>query len=335
MKLIIPMAGMGKRMRPHTLTTAKPLIPIAGKPIVEHLIEEIAKTVKENIDEIAFIVGHFGEEVENELKECATKIGAKASIYYQDQALGTAHAILCASPSLRGPLVIAFADTLFFSSFNLGSDKEAIIWTSKVENPSEFGVVLTGKDKRITEFVEKPTQFVSDLAMIGIYYFKDGVGLRSELQYLIDNNICKSGEYQLTDVLQNMMNKGVVFYSESVDQWLDCGNKSATIDTNAKVLQFKKDANFVHKTVKLENSVIISPCFIGEAVELKNSIVGPYVSIGANSIFTNAIIENSIVQTNVVVENIVLNHTMIGSNAKITRDVFSVSLSDFSEIDFK
>lgn len=335
MKVIIPMAGMGKRMRPHTLTTPKPLIPIAGKPIVEHLIEEIAKTVKTQIEEVAFIIGCFGEEVEEELKQCAKKIGAKASIYYQQEALGTAHAILCAGPSLNGPLVVAFADTLFFSSFDLGTGKDAIIWTKHVDNPSAFGVVLTDENKRITGFIEKPVNFVSDLAIIGIYYFKDGAGLRSELQYLIDNDICKGGEYQLTDALQNMMNKGVVFHSESVDQWLDCGNKDATIDTNNRVLKFKKNCNFVHESVKLENSVIISPCFIGEGVVLKNSVIGPCVSIGNETVFTNVIMSNSIVQANAIVENIVLNHSMIGNNASVKREAYSINLGDFSEIDLK
>ena len=210
-------------MRPHTLTTPKPLIHLAGKTIVEHLIDEIALAVKEPVDEIAFIIGNFGEATENALKASASKIGAKGSIYHQEEALGTAHAILCASDSLQGPVVVAFADTLFFCQSKLNLDKDSIIWTKKVADPSAFGVVLTDPYNRITGFVEKPKTPVSNQAIIGIYFFKDGENLKKELQYLIDNDVRKGGEYQLTDALQNMMEKGLKFYSEPVDEWLDCG----------------------------------------------------------------------------------------------------------------
>ncbi|WP_218186029.1 sugar nucleotidyltransferase [Marinifilum fragile] len=207
MKIIVPMAGMGKRMRPHTLTVPKPLIPIAGKPIVQRLVEEIAKVSNESIEEIAFIIGDFGKEVENQLCAIAENIGAKSSIYYQNEALGTAHAIHCAAESLSGKVVVAFADTLFKADFVLDAEADSVIWVQKVEDPSAFGVVKLDAENRITDFVEKPQEFVSDLAIIGIYYFKDGENLRNELQYLLDNKVVVNGEYQLTDALENMKNK--------------------------------------------------------------------------------------------------------------------------------
>src|SRR6187549_3294549 len=198
MRIIVPMAGMGKRMRPHTLTVPKPLLPVAGKPIVQWLVEDITKVCKEKVEEIAFVIGDFGKEAEENLIRIAQNLGAKGSIYYQDEALGTAHAILCAKDSLDGKVVVAFADTLFRADFAMDEDKDGVIWVSKIEDPRAFGVVKFNKENITTDFVEKPQTFVSDLAIIGIYYLKDGENLRKELQYLIDNDVRDKGEYQLT-----------------------------------------------------------------------------------------------------------------------------------------
>ncbi|MGZ3901699.1 MAG: sugar nucleotidyltransferase, partial [Bacteroidia bacterium] len=257
MKIIIPMAGMGKRMRPHTLTTPKPLIPIAGKSIVQRLVEDIAKACHEKVDEVVFITGRFGKETEDSLKKIATDLGAQGSIHYQDEALGTAHAILCAKEVLNGKVVIAFADTLFKADFKMNDSQDAIIWVQKVEDPRPFGVVKVNDQDTITEFVEKPTQFISDLAIIGIYYFKDGANLRKELEYLITNDIKDKGEYQLTSALENMKNKGVKFTPGKVIEWLDCGNKDSTVYTNQRILEFSRGSNLVSATHHSHNSIII------------------------------------------------------------------------------
>ncbi|MGB0166803.1 MAG: sugar nucleotidyltransferase, partial [Luteibaculum sp.] len=263
MKIIVPMAGRGSRLRPHTLTVPKPLIPIAGKPIVHRLVEDIAAVCDEKIEEIAFIIGDFGKEVEQKLISVAESLGAKGSIYYQDEPLGTAHAIMCAEKSLSGPVIVAFADTLFKADFTLDSDSDGIIWVNKVDNPSSFGVVKVNGEGHISEFVEKPKDFVSDLAIIGIYYFKDGDYLRSELKYLLDNNIKDRGEFQITDALENMKKKGTRFKPGTVKEWLDCGNKDVTVDTNKRYLEFIKDQKIVDSSLKTENAVLIAPCYIG------------------------------------------------------------------------
>jgi glucose-1-phosphate thymidylyltransferase len=201
MKIIVPMAGRGSRLRPHTLTVPKPLVPVAGKPIVQRLVEDITKVCGEPVDEIAFIIGDFGDQVEKDLITVAEGLGAKGSIYHQEEALGTAHAILCAKDSLKGNVVVAFADTLFRADFTLDSSADGIIWVNQIDDPSAFGVVKLNQENVITDFVEKPVEFVSDLAIIGIYYFKDGAYLKDELQYLIDNDIKEKGEYQLTNAL--------------------------------------------------------------------------------------------------------------------------------------
>lgn len=331
MNIIIPMAGMGKRMRPHTLTIPKPLIPIAGKPIVQRLVEDIAKVCGEKIEEIAFVIGDFGKETEERLLNIADKVGAKGQIFYQDEPLGTAHAILCARESLNNKIVVAFADTLFSAHFKMDTSQEGIIWVHRVDDPSAFGVVKLNEQGEIIDMVEKPKEFVSDLAIIGIYYFKDGNNLEKELQYLIDNNIREKGEYQLTNALVNMKNKGLVFKTGKVDEWLDCGNKDATVYTNQRILELVKDSeNLQSQKIKNNQSVIIDPCYIGQDVELHNSVIGPHVSVGSGTIIRNSVIRNSILQQQSFIQNAVIENSMIGNNVVYKGNAKQLSLGDYS-----
>ena len=332
MNIIIPMAGMGKRMRPHTLTTPKPLIPIAGKPIVQRLVEDIVATSNEKVDEIAFIIGpSFGKEVEDHLKKVAASLGANGKIYYQEEALGTAHAILCAAEALKGNVFIAFADTLFKATFSIDTNKDAIVWTQKVEDPTAFGVVKLNADNEIEAFVEKPKEFVSDLAIIGVYYFKDGENLRKELQRLIDEDIKLKGEYQITDAMDHMLKNGLKFYTDQVDEWLDCGNKDATVFTNSRILDIKSSKEeLVHASLTAENSVIIPPCFIGENVSIKNSVVGPFVSLESGATVEDSRISNSIIQANSIVKNATLDNSLIGKHVTFVDKTLDLSIGDFS-----
>lgn len=330
MRIIVPMAGMGKRMRPHTLTTPKPLLPIAGKPIVRRLVEDIAQISGEPVEEVAFIIGDFGSEIEQDLIEIAESLGAKGTIYHQEEALGTAHAILCAGDSLDGQVIVAFADTLFRADFRLDDTKDGILWVQRIPNPEQFGVVVVDEKFVITDFVEKPKEFVSDLAMIGIYYFKDGANLKKELQYLIDNKVIKDGEYQLPDALRNMTNKGLKFSPGAVLDWMDCGNKNATVETNKRILEYNKDKDWVSKSVKQSNTIIIPPCYIGEDCVLTNSVIGPHVSVGSGSVIENSVISNSIIQQNVVVHNANFTNSMVGNFVSYTAKAQDVSLGDYS-----
>src|SRR5690606_8938093 len=229
MKIIVPMAGRGSRLRPHTLTVPKPLIPVAGKPIVHRLVCDIAKVLGEPIEEVAFILGDpafIGEDVVERLRELAGELGAKCSIYRQDRPLGTGQAIRCAKESLSGQAVIAYADTLIRADFDLDRSADGVIWVKQVDSPEAYGVVKLSPDNEIVELVEKPQEFVSDLAVIGIYYFKDVGVLRHELQGVLDRNITHGGEYQINDGIKGMMEKGMKFVPGKVDQWMDCGNKA-------------------------------------------------------------------------------------------------------------
>ncbi|SHJ69977.1 glucose-1-phosphate thymidylyltransferase [Hymenobacter daecheongensis DSM 21074] len=334
MKIIVPMAGMGKRMRPHTLTVPKPLIPIAGKPIVQRLVEDIAKVCGEQVDEVAFIIGRFGEAVEKSLVAIAESVGAKGTIVYQDEPLGTAHAILCAKESLSGPLVVAFADTLFKADFVLDSSAAGTIWVQRVDDPKPFGVVKLDAQGQITDFVEKPQEFVSDLAIIGIYYFQDGQYLRDELQFLLDNNIMDKGEYQLTNALENMKNKGTTFVPGRVTEWLDCGNKDATVFTNQRYLEYlqERGEELVATSAKVTNSVLIPPVYIGEGAIITDSVVGPHVSLGAQSNVRSSVVSNSIVQQSATLLHANVTNSMVGNHATVTGTPNDLSLGDYNTL---
>lgn len=325
------MAGMGKRMRPHTLKVPKPLIPVAGKPIVRRLVEDIAAVCEEKIDEIAFIIGPtFGAEVEKMLIQVAESLGAKGTICYQTEALGTAHAIMCAEHALEGPTIIAFADTLFRADFKLDGDADGIIWVQQIEDPSAFGVIKMDENNVITDFVEKPTEFVSDLAIIGIYYVKNGAALKAELKYLIDNNIKEKGEFQLTNALEALKQKGTKFVPGQVQEWLDCGNYKATVYTNQRVLEFIKNEPIVSASLKSTNSVIVEPCMIGEGVVIENSVVGPHVTLSAGCTVKNSVIKNSIVYENTTIENEVITDSMIGEDVQLLGKAREISIGSYS-----
>ncbi len=333
MRVIVPMAGRGTRLRPHTLITPKPLLHVAGKPIVQRLVEDIAAIYQGDIEEIAYIIGDFGKEAEQNLISVAESLGAKGTIYYQYEALGTAHAIQQAKDSLKGEVIIAFADTLFTADFSLDRSKDGVIWVKKVDDPKAYGVVTLDEGGVINALVEKPQTFVSDLAIIGIYYLKDGENLAAEIQYLLDNNIKEKGEFQLTNALDNMKNKGLKFVPGEVNEWMDCGNKNMVLDTTEKVLGFEaqKGVKLIDDSVSLINSVIIPPCFIGKNVKITNSVIGPNVSLGDGCVVENCVISNSSAREKTVIKNAVLHQAMMGSNVVYTARSESPDMGDYSK----
>ncbi|PKR82189.1 nucleotidyltransferase [Brumimicrobium salinarum] len=336
MKIIVPMAGRGSRLRPHTLTVPKPLVPVGGKPIVHRLVEDIAAVCSEPIEEIAFVIGDFGKEVEKELIQVAESLGAKGSIYHQTEPLGTAHAVMCAQDKLEGPVVVAFADTLFKADFKIDPNDDGILWVKQIDDPSAFGVIKMNEKDEIVDFVEKPKTFVSDLAMIGIYYFKEAADLKVELDYLIENNIIKGGEYQLPDALRRLTEKGKIFKPGKVTEWLDCGNKVVTVNANQRVLEFDKEKNkdLVANSAKIKNSIIIPPCFIGENVVVENSILGPHVSVGANSTVADSIIKNTIIQGETQLKTLHLKDSMIGNHVDVSATPYDLSIGDYTKITY-
>jgi glucose-1-phosphate thymidylyltransferase len=339
MKIIVPMAGRGSRLRPHSLTVPKPLIPVAGQPIVHRLVKDIANVLKQPIEEIAFVLGDpafFGDEVVESLTKLAEDLGAKASIYRQDQPLGTGHAIMSAKPSLSGPAVIAYADTLIRAEFDLDPTADSVIWTKRVANPEAYGVVKLNEDQNIVELVEKPESFVSDQAVIGIYYFKDVAVLKEKLQEVLDENVMNGGEYQINDGIKRMMADGRIFKTGTVDEWMDCGNKVVTLETNARMLGFlaaDNEEQLIDPSVVLDNATIIEPCCIGKGTILRNTTVGPYVSIGSHCVIENSSVKNSLIQNQTTIKNATLDEAMIGNHVKYNGEFTKISIGDYTQME--
>jgi glucose-1-phosphate thymidylyltransferase len=329
LNLIIPMAGKGKRMLPHTLTTPKPLIPIAGKPIVERLVQGIRSFYTGPIAKIGFVVRELTPSMQEQLTAIALSVGAKPHFYEQTEALGTAHAISCAAPLLQGPIIIAFADTLFTGATPLDLSKENVIWVSPVEDPSSFGVVELRDNQAISRFIEKPKHFISNLAIIGIYYFRAGEILQQTIQSLITANAQETGEYQLTTALTHMQQQGSIFYSQSVKEWLDCGNKHATLHTNQRFLHLLQDQEtLLASNATITNSTIIPPIYVGPDVHIKDSIVGPYVSVGKETQIINSRIKNSIIQEHTCITGSNLHNSMVGRYANIQGKPTEINVGD-------
>lgn len=336
MKIIVPMAGRGSRLRPHTLTTPKPLIPVAGMPIVERLVRDIAGLVDQPISDIGFVLGDpafFGDDVVQQLSDLAKDLGANPHIFRQSVPLGTGHAIMCAEPLLSGPAVVAYADTLIRADFHLDPEADAAIWVKQVDDPQAYGVVQLNNKGDIQGMVEKPQEFVSDLAVIGIYYFKDIAQLRDELQGVIDEQLTRGGEYQINDGILRMIQKGKRFIPSTVNEWMDCGNPEITIQTNQRMLQFLHDeGETLVATHTNDNSTIIAPCYIGEGVKLINSTVGPYVALGTGTQVENCTIENTIVQTQSRLTNAHIKNAMIGNHVEFDGNFTTMSLGDYSKL---
>ncbi|WP_185849828.1 sugar phosphate nucleotidyltransferase [Blattabacterium cuenoti] len=337
MKIIIPMAGEGTRLRPHTLNTPKPLIPIVGKPILKRLIESFSRFIEIfSIKEIVFIIGDLGKKIEKQLIKISNDIGLPGIIYYQEKPLGTADALLKAKKSLNGPIIIAFSDTLFHhEKFRIDTEIDNIIWTKRVKNPHLFGIVKCDPSGLITHFMEKPKNNVSNLAIIGIYYFKNSSLLEQELQYLLDHNIKNEKEYQLTSALENMRKKGITFASKEVQEWMDFGNPKKIISSNSKILSIEsKKEELIHKKAIIKNSVIIKPCFIGENTTIENSVIGPYVSIGKLTKIKNSNIEKSIIQDHTKITYANIYNSMIGNHTSYIGKTKEVNLGDYSILNF-
>lgn len=337
MKIIVPMAGRGSRLRPHTLSVPKPLVAVAGTPIVEQLVNDIASVLKQPIDEVAYVLGDpafFGEETVSHLTKVAEKLGAKASIYRQLSPLGTGHAIMCAEPSLVGPAVVAYADTLIRADFEINPQADAQIWVKKVDNPSAYGVVELNAAGEIVELVEKPKIPISDLAVIGIYYFKEIGDLKKELQNVIDQKLTRGGEYQINDGIKGMIAKGQRFTPGEVNEWMDCGNKEITIQTNSKMLAFlaEEGKELIAPSAQLVNTTLIPPCFIGQNVVITDSTIGPGVSVGEGTTISQAQIKHSMIQKQSVLKKVVLDQAMIGSHVRYNGNFKTVSLGDYTEL---
>ena len=338
MKLIIPMAGRGTRVRPHSHTVPKPLLPVAGTMIIERLVETFIRTMDRNIEEIVYILGpDFGNPIKEPLQEMSARHGAKCTFRVQEVALGTAHAVYCAQQDLEGEVIIAFADTLFDSKETFNVDgADSVIWLKKVEDPSRFGVAVY-EGEQIMGFVEKPTEFISDLAIIGVYYFKDGAKLKAELQYVLDNDIKgPGGEYFLTEALDRMIQDGKLFKTATVDEWLDCGTLPAWLETTGIIVE-KEAQNSSEQidTYAKQGTTIIPPVYLAKNVSLEGVTIGPNVSVEQGCVLKNTNISNSIVRDHATLQGCSLTGSTIGAHTQVSDVRGEVHVGDHSIISTK
>ena len=323
MKVVIPLAGKGTRLRPHTHTRPKPLIPVAGKAILGHILDRIKPL---EVSEVIFIVGDMWEQIKQYVD---TNYKFKTRYIEQKELLGDGYAINLAREYIDEDVLVIFVDTIFETDLGIikHAKDDGIIWVSKVDDPNRFGVVVLDKKKHITKIVEKPETFVSDLAVIGLYYFKDYKLMLDSLEYVIEHKITSKGEYRLADTMQVMIEKGSKLKAENVKKWLDCGKPETMLSTNRYLLE-----NGYSKTVKTINSVVIPPVNIADNVKIINSIIGPYVSIAEYSEIQNAIITNCIIGERALVEDVALSESIIGKDA-VVKDFFKkLNVGDNSEV---
>lgn len=331
MKLVIPMAGRGTRVRPHSHVTPKPLLNVKGKSMVERIVDTFNRVLPTHLAEGVFVLGpDFGEEIYDQLREICERHDMKASFGVQENAEGTAHAVYCAGDHLEGDGIVVFADTVFDMEPGVDlSDADVVAWVKHVDDPRRFGIAVREGEK-VVELIEKPEDPISNEALIGIYYVRDLANLRDGILQLIDGDVRGAGgEFQLTDAFDRMLKQGAVFKTASVTEWLDCGTIPALMDTTRHILDKESD-DLRHGDV--ENSVIVDPVYIGPGARIVNSVVGPHVSIESDAQISGSVVKSSIVFSDATVENVVLEDSLVGRSANVNPQARRINVGDHSEV---
>lgn len=344
MKIIIPMGGKGTRLRPHTLIKPKPLVHVAGKPMLGHILDKFKDF--SDVEEIIFITGGFMEQIQHYVQ---SNYSFNARFIPQKEALGVAHALYLAKDYVKEDVLVVFSDTLFEADFSIIGrlttsmskpisslkskmglskkiDADGIIWVKEVDDPRRFGVAFLHQGY-ISKIIEKPQTPVSNLALIGLYYLSDGKKMMDAIDYIISNKVMLKNEFFLTDALQVMINSGSKLIPQPVGAWLDCGTVEALLETNTYLLQ-----HGMSNSRKVTDSVIIPPVFIEDGAQIINSVVGPNASIATGAVIKRSIVKNSIVNSNAVIVNAVLDSSLIGSDSIIKELPKKLNMGDSSEI---
>lgn len=326
MKVILPVAGVGTRLRPLTLHLPKCLLPVAGNTIIGHILDALANLP---VSEYIFVTGYQAEKVEEYIKRAYGHLNSRFVLQANPQGLG--EAIHLCAPWLQDdePVLIILGDTLFDADLlALSHATTNVLCTRIVQDPSRFGVAVTTPEGRITKLVEKPQNYVSNQALVGIYFLQDVASLRSSLGNLVESNQRTRGEFQLTDALQLMIDSGVQFYSGQIRGWLDCGKPDALLETNRLLLSRGR----TQERKSYLGSTIIEPCYIDADVEIENSIIGPNVSLHKGCSVRGAMLRDSVVAANCYLENSSLERSILGESAAVRRFHGSLNLGDHSEI---
>ncbi len=330
MKIILPVAGKGTRLRPHTHTRAKSLVSVAGKTVLEHIISRL---VPLSPSEYIFITDENGLQIEDFMKEKFP--GLPCAYIVQKERLGPAHAVYLAAPRIEADddVLVVFNDTIFVTDLSripqLSQDCDGLIYSKEVEDYQRFGVNVV-KDGFIVDMVEKPETPVSRLAQVGLYYLRDGRRFMDYLDRSITEGDTVKGEYYLPAVFMRMIGDGMKLKAPEIDAWLDCGKPETLLETNRYLLN---ERNHVHGEV--ENSVLIEPVHIGHGVVIRNSIVGPDVSVAAGSVIEESIIRNSIINANSQVREMILEGTILGDSVRLCGGPRRMNIGDHSLIEME
>jgi glucose-1-phosphate thymidylyltransferase len=324
MRAIIPVAGLGSRLKPHTYSIPKVLLNVGGKPILGHIID---KLISEDINKATFVIGHLGEMIKEYVTSTYPEL--QADFVEQREMEGLGHAIYMAIPTIdEKEVFIILGDTVFDVNLKeVFKNKITALGVKSVDDPSRFGVAVMANGY-IEKLIEKPQTFISKLALVGLYYIADFEVLKKSLINLVENNIRTKGELQLTDALQNMIECGEKITTFPVEGWYDCGKPETLLSTNKHIL----DQRSTHKTY--EGVVIKHPVFIDSEAVIENSIIGPYATIGKGSVIKNSIIINSIIGSKAEVNKALLENSIIGNNSSIKGSYKRLNSGDSSEIDF-
>lgn len=323
MRAIIPVAGFGTRLKPHTLTHPKVLLNVGGKPIIAHIIE---KLFDEGITEATFIVGYLGEKIEQFISK--TYPNLKADYVEQKELLGLGHAIYQAAPTFNDDeLIIILGDTVFDVNLNhISNSKFSALGVKEVEDPRRFGVAELDNGF-VSKLIEKPENPTTNLALVGLYYIKNSGLLTKSIEELMEKDIKTKGEFQLTDALQLMIDHGEKMATFPVEGWYDCGKPETLLSTNQFILSKNKD------DLEIDSVVINQPVYISPSAKIKNSVIGPYVSIGDNCDVADSIIKNSIINKNSKVQRMVLTDSIIGADAKVKGSMHKMNVGDSIELE--
>lgn len=329
-KAVIPVAGVGTKLRPHTFTQPKPLIPVAGKPIISHIIDQFLQV---GIKDFVIIIGYLGDKIRQYVTETYPELNVE--FVYQAERLGLGHAIWSASDAIAqaDEIVIALGDTILELDFSSFLDvKGSCVGVSVVKNPSDFGIVEVGHDGYLTKAVEKPSVPTSNLAIVGIYKLDHIPKLLSALEEIVGEETIKNEEVQLTDALMRMIKEGEQISIFHVNKWFDCGRRDVLLETNATLLNLM-DSQGVDLD-SYEQTIIIHPVAIGKNCTINNSIIGPHVTIGSNSVIVSSIVDNSIIGSFAELQEIVLRKSIVGNDASVKGHHVSLNIGENTEIEF-
>jgi len=330
MQVVIPLAGFGTRLRPHTFTKPKPLINVAGKPVLGHVLEMFEKI---NVDEFIFITGHLGDQIEKYVSEHHPNV--KARYFEQKEMNGQSTAVYLAKDILSGPMLIVFVDTIVETDLSLLANEgaDAVAWVKQVEDPRRFGVALVGKDGYVTKLIEKPEDKNNNLVVVGFYYLKDSQAFMRAIEEQMAKNIKTKNEYFLADALQILLDKGMKMRVQPVDVWEDCGKPETVLHTNQYLLENGRDNSKLFEG-NCDN-IIIPPVHIDPSAHITHSVIGPNVTIAAGCKVEGSIIRDSIIDEGAMIQTGLLAHSLIGKDARVIGKYRTFNVGDSSEVGFE